>query len=84
MNNVALIAGVALLLGSCGGSDSTYDRQEFIADIIEVNGVDRETATCIALGYEEKIGVDRITATEQTETEIELAANVQAVCVLGE
>jgi hypothetical protein len=79
----ALAGALVGMSAGCGSDAGAYDREAFVQQVMEVNGVDRDTATCIAVGYEEQIGVDRITATSQTPEEIERAANVQAACILG-
>jgi hypothetical protein len=78
---LAMFAGLAVTASACG---STYDRQEALDELVNVQGLDDATASCIVDGMEDKIGVDRLgDRGNPTAEEEQIIIDITTDCLLG-
>ena len=78
---VAVAACAGLVATACGGS---YDRQEFLDELIE-GGLDETTATCIVDATEAEFGEDRLAERgDLTAEEEDQLTTITFDCVAGD
>lgn len=76
-----VVVAAAALASACS---SSYDRDEFIAELEADAGLDTEQATCVVDGLEEKLGEDRLDDRGDLTAEEEVILTDLAIaCLLG-
>ena len=78
---LAVVLAFAGLAASCSAS---YDRAEFIDEMVTESGLDEAVATCVADGVESQIGEDRLNDRgDLTAEEQEILTSIVFDCALG-
>lgn len=80
-----LLPVVLAFAGLAAACSASYDRAEFIDQIMEDSGLDEAVATCIADGVEAQIPEDRLNSSgdDLTAEEQEIVTSVAFECALA-
>lgn len=79
-----LLPVVLAFAGLAAACSASYDRAEFIDEMMVENGLDEAVATCVADGVESQIGEDRLNSRgDLTAEETEILTSIVFECALG-
>ncbi len=79
-----LLPVVLAFAGLAAACSASYDRAEFIDEMVTESGLDEAVATCVADGVESQIGEDRLNDRgDLTAEEQEILTSIVFDCALG-
>lgn len=79
-----LLPIVLAFAGVAAGCSASYDRAEFIDELVTESGLEEPVATCVVDGVESQIGEDRLNDRgDLTAEETEILTSIVFDCALG-